>query len=102
MQEARSKFDVETDPTNAINIEPVNGNLSPEGSASLKFRRNSPSAVMGRINCKVSYGKFDACFSEKKLFNFSITNFLTIDTPNYIQVASNVNDVGVLYGNSVL
>ncbi|XP_074567603.1 protein SUPPRESSOR OF QUENCHING 1, chloroplastic isoform X2 [Curcuma longa] len=71
-KEARSKFDVETDPTNAINIEPVNGNLSPEGSASLKFRRNSPSAVMGRINCKIYYCKEDeVCLYQSVAFDVS-------------------------------
>lgn len=53
MQEARSKFDVETDPADVINMEPINGEFSPDGSASVHFRRNSASPVMGRINCKV-------------------------------------------------
>lgn len=53
MQEARSKFSVEIEPENQVVINPVDGYLSPEGFASLHFRRSSPSASMGRINCKV-------------------------------------------------
>lgn len=34
-------------------IDPLDGNLSPEGSAVLHFRRMSPSASTGRISCKV-------------------------------------------------
>lgn len=53
MQEARSKFSVETEPENAIVIDPLDGYLSPEGSAVIHFRRSLPTASMGRINCKV-------------------------------------------------
>lgn len=53
MQEARSKFSVESEPENAIVIDQLDGYLSPEGSAKIHFRRTSPSASMGRINCKV-------------------------------------------------
>ncbi|KAI8531712.1 hypothetical protein RHMOL_Rhmol11G0156800 [Rhododendron molle] len=52
-KEARSKFSVEIEPENQVVINPVDGYLSPEGFASLHFRRSSPSASMGRINCKV-------------------------------------------------
>lgn len=54
LQEAQSKFEVEIDPTDAINIEPLNGIINLEGSASLHFTRTSSSPVTGRINCKVS------------------------------------------------
>lgn len=53
MQEARSKFSVETEPETAVLVDPSDGYLSPEGSAILHFRRPSPSASVGRINCKV-------------------------------------------------
>lgn len=53
MQEARSKFSVETEPETAVLVDPADGYLSPEGSAILHFRRPSPSASVGRINCKV-------------------------------------------------
>ncbi|TKV96477.1 hypothetical protein SEVIR_9G431000v4 [Setaria viridis] len=58
-KEARSKFDVETEPSNAIEIEPANGFLNSEGLASLKFKRISSVSSMGRINCKVYYCKED-------------------------------------------
>ncbi|OVA13591.1 NHL repeat [Macleaya cordata] len=58
-KEARSKFNVELEPENAVVIEPSDGNLSPEGSASLHFRRSSTSPSLGRINCKVYYCKED-------------------------------------------
>lgn len=44
---------METEPPNAVEIEPANGFLNSEGLASLKFRRISSSLSMGRINCKV-------------------------------------------------
>lgn len=53
MQEARSKFSVDVEPENVVIIDPLDGNLSPEGSAVLHFRRMSPSASIGRISCKV-------------------------------------------------
>ncbi|XP_058189990.1 protein SUPPRESSOR OF QUENCHING 1, chloroplastic isoform X7 [Rhododendron vialii] len=58
-KEARSKFSVEIEPENQVVINPVDGYLSLEGFASLHFRRSSPSASMGRINCKVYYCKED-------------------------------------------
>ncbi|XP_077218341.1 haloacid dehalogenase-like hydrolase family protein isoform X2 [Tasmannia lanceolata] len=58
-KEARSKFDVEIESANAVIIEPMDGTLGPEGSASLRFRRSSSSPAMGRINCKVYYCKED-------------------------------------------
>ncbi|KAB1227389.1 NHL repeat-containing protein 2 [Morella rubra] len=58
-KEARSKFGVESEPENSVIIDPSDGYLSPEGSAILHFRRSSPSASLGRINCKVYYCKED-------------------------------------------
>ncbi|KAG5525466.1 hypothetical protein RHGRI_031948 [Rhododendron griersonianum] len=58
-KEARSKFSIEIEPENQVVINPVDGYLSTEGFASLHFRRSSPSASMGRINCKVYYCKED-------------------------------------------
>lgn len=40
LQEALGKFDVESEPANAINIEPSNGNLNLDGTALLHCRRN--------------------------------------------------------------
>jgi len=44
---------VDIEPEDAVIIEPLDGFLSPEGSATLHFKRSSNSASMGRINCKV-------------------------------------------------
>ncbi|XP_074264244.1 protein SUPPRESSOR OF QUENCHING 1, chloroplastic [Silene latifolia] len=58
-KEARSKFNVDIEPENSLVIEPLDGTLSPEGTAMLHFRRDTPSASMSRINCKVYYCKED-------------------------------------------
>ncbi|WVZ56715.1 hypothetical protein U9M48_007207 [Paspalum notatum var. saurae] len=69
-KEARSKFDVETEPANAIEIEPANGFLNSEGLASLKFKRLSSSSSVGRINCKVYYCKEDdVCLYQSVAFD---------------------------------
>lgn len=57
-QEARSKFEVDIEPANTIELEPFSGNLSPDGSASVYFKRVSPSPANGRINCKVLFEKY--------------------------------------------
>ena len=44
---------MDIEPEDAVNIEPLDGFLSPEGSATLHFKRSSNSASVGRINCKV-------------------------------------------------
>ncbi|XP_015570646.1 protein SUPPRESSOR OF QUENCHING 1, chloroplastic isoform X1 [Ricinus communis] len=68
-KEARSKFIVETEPENAVLIDPSDGYLSPEGTAILHFRRSSASASTGRINCKVYYCKEDeVCLYESLQF----------------------------------
>lgn len=76
MQEARSKFSVETEPETAILVDPSDGYLSPEGSAILHFRRPSPSASVGRINCKVLFFFFfwpcKLIISAKKKFEFFV------------------------------
>ncbi|KAL9332441.1 hypothetical protein ACSQ67_002051 [Phaseolus vulgaris] len=68
-KEARSKFSVDIEPEDAVNIEPLDGFISPEGSATLHFKRSSNSASMGRINCKVYYCKEDeVCLYQSLLF----------------------------------
>ncbi|KAK4264680.1 hypothetical protein QN277_025822 [Acacia crassicarpa] len=57
-KEARSRFSVDIEPEDAVNVEPQDGFLD-EGSATLYFKRSSPSASMGRINCKIYYCKED-------------------------------------------
>ncbi|KAF5192782.1 Suppressor of quenching 1 protein [Thalictrum thalictroides] len=58
-KEALSKFNVEIEPENAVGVQPLDGNLSPEGSAFLHFKRSSSIPAMGRINCKAYYCKED-------------------------------------------
>ncbi|KAJ7973259.1 NHL repeat-containing protein 2 [Quillaja saponaria] len=68
-KEARSKFSVDTEPENAVLIEPLDGYLSPEGSTILHYRRSSASASMGRVNCKIYFCKEDeVCLYENLLF----------------------------------
>ncbi|WVZ06045.1 hypothetical protein V8G54_019391 [Vigna mungo] len=68
-KEARSKFSVDIEPEDAVNIEPLDGFLSPEGSATLHFKRSSNSSSVGRINCKVYYCKEDeVCLYQSLLF----------------------------------
>ncbi|TKY61571.1 NHL repeat-containing protein 2 [Spatholobus suberectus] len=68
-KEARSRFSVDIEPEDAVNIDPLDGFLSPEGSATLHFKRSSNSASMGRINCKVYYCKEDeVCLYQSLLF----------------------------------
>ncbi|KAF3453177.1 hypothetical protein FNV43_RR03614 [Rhamnella rubrinervis] len=68
-KEAHSKFSVETEPENAMVVDPLDGYLSPEGSAVIHFIRSSPSASIVRINCKVYYCKEDeVCLYHSLLF----------------------------------
>uniref|UniRef100_A0A0D9VTA0 Thioredoxin domain-containing protein n=1 Tax=Leersia perrieri TaxID=77586 RepID=A0A0D9VTA0_9ORYZ len=69
-KEARSKFDVDIEPADAIDIEPVNGFLNSEGQASLEYKRKSSSSSTGRINCKVYYCKEDeVCLYQSVAFD---------------------------------
>ncbi|KAG4111649.1 hypothetical protein ERO13_D13G115500v2 [Gossypium hirsutum] len=68
-KEAQSKFTVDIEPENAVSIDPLDGKLSPEGSAKLHFRRSTSSAFTGMINCKVYYCKEDeVCLYQSLLF----------------------------------
>nr|XP_027114870.1 protein SUPPRESSOR OF QUENCHING 1, chloroplastic-like isoform X1 [Coffea arabica] len=58
-KEARSKYSIDVEPENGAFIDPLEGNLSSEGSAVLHFKRASPLSSIGRINCKVYYCKED-------------------------------------------
>lgn len=87
-KEAQSKFDVEVDPTDAINIEPSNGVINSEGSASLHFKRTSPSPATGRINCKVYYCKEDeVCLYQSLAFNVSFQQQVEDSEPANISLA---------------
>ncbi|MED6134459.1 Protein SUPPRESSOR OF QUENCHING 1, chloroplastic [Stylosanthes scabra] len=68
-KEARSRFSADIEPADAVNIDPLDGFLNSEGSATLHFKRLSNSASMGRINCKVYYCKEDeVCLYQSLLF----------------------------------
>ncbi|KAJ8511102.1 hypothetical protein OPV22_001536 [Ensete ventricosum] len=87
-KEARSKFDVETDPADVINIEPTNGEFSPDGSATVHFRRNSASPVMGRINCKVYYCKEDeVCLYQSVAFDVTFREEQSESTEAVVKVS---------------
>lgn len=71
-KEAQSKFSVEVEPENAALIDPMDGNISPEGSAILQFKRSSPSPSKSRIYCKVYYCKEDeVCLYQPLMFEVS-------------------------------
>jgi hypothetical protein len=64
---------VDIEPANTIELEPFSGDLNPDGSASLYFKRVSPSPATGRINCKVTLrtiyefdSKLTPCLSSEK------------------------------------
>ncbi|XP_008246083.1 PREDICTED: NHL repeat-containing protein 2 [Prunus mume] len=87
-KEARSKFSVETEPETAVSIDPLDGYLSPEGSAILHFKRPSPSASLGRINCKVYYCKEDeVCLYQSLLFEVAFREESQESNPEEITVA---------------
>lgn len=68
-KEARSKYNIEIEPENAAVIQPLEGNLSSDGSAEIHFKRFSPSASIGKISCKVYYCKEDEiCLYQSLIF----------------------------------
>lgn len=87
-KEATSKFSVDVDPENAVFIDPLDGNLSPQGSAVLHFRRSSPSVAVGRINCKVYYCKEDeVCLYQSLVFEVSFQEEIRDSTLGEIKLA---------------
>ncbi|GAB2287271.1 Protein SUPPRESSOR OF QUENCHING 1, chloroplastic [Dionaea muscipula] len=86
-KEARSKYSVETEPENAIVIEPSEGTLGPQGSAILHFKRDSPSASLARINCKVYYCKEDeVCLYQSLAFQVPFEEEIPNATPAEINL----------------
>ncbi|KAI7736671.1 hypothetical protein M8C21_009136, partial [Ambrosia artemisiifolia] len=63
-KEARSRFSVDIDPENAAVVEPLDGTLSPDGTASLHFKRSSSSPITSRVSCKIYYCKEDEASPE--------------------------------------
>ncbi|KAF0914937.1 hypothetical protein E2562_032848 [Oryza meyeriana var. granulata] len=89
-KEARSKFDVDIEPADAIEIEPVNGFLNSEGQASLNYKRKSSSSSTGRINCKVYYCKEDeVCLYQSVAFDVKFREE-AISSPAHITLSYSV------------
>ncbi|XP_023734564.1 protein SUPPRESSOR OF QUENCHING 1, chloroplastic isoform X1 [Lactuca sativa] len=88
-KEARSKFSVEIEPENAAVFDPLDGNLSADGTAILHFKRSSPSPTMGRVNCKVLvyYCKEDeVCLYQSLVFEVPFKEVTPENTPQEIKL----------------
>ncbi|GKA57695.1 NHL repeat-containing protein 2, partial [Tanacetum coccineum] len=86
-KEARSKFSVEVEPENAAVVDPLDGSLSPDGTAVLHFKRSSPSATVGRVNCKVYYCKEDeVCLYQSLVFEVPFKEVSPENTPQEIKL----------------
>nr|XP_043614411.1 protein SUPPRESSOR OF QUENCHING 1, chloroplastic [Erigeron canadensis] len=86
-KEAPSKFSVEIEPEDAAIVDPLDGSLSPDGTARLHFKRSSPSATMGRVNCKVYYCKEDeVCLYQSLVFEVPFKEVLPENTPQEIKL----------------
>ncbi|KAL3638204.1 Protein SUPPRESSOR OF QUENCHING 1, chloroplastic [Castilleja foliolosa] len=71
-KEAQSKFTTELEPDDAAMVYPMDGNISPEGSAIVSFKRSSSSSFKCRIYCKVYYCKEDeVCLYQPLTFEVS-------------------------------
>ncbi|CAH2068744.1 unnamed protein product [Thlaspi arvense] len=67
-KEARSKFNVETEPENQVSIDPVDGYLSPEGTTTLHFRRLTPSASVGELIARLHFLEDEVCLYQSVAF----------------------------------
>ncbi|PWA90389.1 haloacid dehalogenase-like hydrolase family protein [Artemisia annua] len=86
-KEAQSKFSVEVEPENAAVVDPLDGSLSPDGTAVLHFKRSSPSATVGRVNCKVYYCKEDeVCLYQSLVFEVPFKEVSAEKTPQEIKL----------------
>ncbi|KAI3668992.1 hypothetical protein L6452_40210 [Arctium lappa] len=87
-KEARSKFSVEIEPEDAAVVDPLDGNLSPDGTAILHFKRSAPSATLSRVNCKVYYCKEDeVCLYQSLVFEVPFQEVSAeINTPQDIKL----------------
>lgn len=84
-KEARSKYSVDIEPENAAIVDPLDGNLNAEGTAMLHFKRSSPSASTGKINCKVYYCKEDeVCLYQSLIFEVLFQDVIPNSTPEEI------------------
>ncbi|KZV33835.1 NHL repeat-containing protein 2 [Dorcoceras hygrometricum] len=84
-KEAQSKFTVESEPENAISINPLDGNINREGFAIVRFKRSSPSPAKSKIYCKIYYCKEDeVCLYQPLMFDVSFQEALQDATPSEI------------------
>ncbi|PKA65072.1 riboflavin kinase [Apostasia shenzhenica] len=91
IQEALSKYDVETDPVDAVSFEPASGVLNSTGSASLHFIRSSSSTATGRLNCKIYYCKEDElCLYQSLTFNISFQQEVSDSNSAHIKLGYTV------------
>ncbi|KAK1401847.1 protein SUPPRESSOR OF QUENCHING 1, chloroplastic [Heracleum sosnowskyi] len=87
-KEARSKYTVDIEPEDATTIDPLEGNLSSEGTALLHFNRSSPSASIGKINCKVYYCKEDeVCLYQSLTFEVPFKEVISNSTPTEVRLS---------------
>ncbi|KAK4424523.1 protein SUPPRESSOR OF QUENCHING 1, chloroplastic [Sesamum alatum] len=86
-KEAQSKFSVEFEPENAASVDPIDGNISIEGSAVIQFKRASPSSSKSRIYCKVYYCKEDeVCLYQPLMFEVSFQEAVPDASPAEISL----------------
>ncbi|GER44007.1 haloacid dehalogenase-like hydrolase domain-containing protein [Striga asiatica] len=91
-KEAQSKFSVELEPENAALVDPMDGNLNPQGSAIVNFKRSSHSSFKCRIYCKVYYCKEDeVCLYQPLMFEISFQEAVLDAVPSEISLPYVVN-----------
>ncbi|KAL1802209.1 hypothetical protein ACET3Z_030856 [Daucus carota] len=87
-KEARSKYTVDIEPEDAATIDPLEGDLSSEGTAMLHYNRSSPSASMGKINCKVYYCKEDeVCLYQSLTFEVPFQEVTSNSIPTEVRLS---------------
>ncbi|KAL1221163.1 Protein SUPPRESSOR OF QUENCHING 1 [Cardamine amara subsp. amara] len=98
-KEARSKFVVDVEPENAVAVDPMEGNLGPEGSTMIHYRQSSTSASVGKISCKVYYCKEDeVCLYQSVQFEvpFKVESESTASPTITFTVKPRASDAGGL------
>ncbi|KAF7817977.1 protein SUPPRESSOR OF QUENCHING 1, chloroplastic isoform X1 [Senna tora] len=86
-KEARSRFSVDVEPEDAVNIDPQDGFLN-DGSATLHFKRSSTSVSLGRVNCKIYYCKEDeVCLYQSLQFEVPFREGVPNSAPTDVTLA---------------
>ncbi|KAG0478326.1 hypothetical protein HPP92_013045 [Vanilla planifolia] len=90
-KEAMSKFEVESEPENAITFEPSSGTINSSRCASIQFIRASGSPAIGRINCKIYYCKEDeVCLYQSVTFDVLFQAQASDSSPTQISLSYTV------------